>query len=152
MVLKMEELVHRIDGTSLTIIIIDTYFEPFDDMKCSEPLHSHMVETEGVEFLQFAFRWMNCLLMRELPLPIVVRLWDTYLSEESGFEKFHIYVCAELLKMFGITLQEMAFQDILLFLQHLPTQNWTGYDVEDLLARAFVLKTLFGDTPHHLQG
>jgi hypothetical protein len=29
--------------------------------------------------MQFAFRWMNCLLMRELSMPCVVRMWDTYL-------------------------------------------------------------------------
>lgn len=31
-----------------------------------------------VEYLQFAFRWMNNLLMRELPLRCTIRLWDTY--------------------------------------------------------------------------
>ena len=27
---------------------------------------------------------MNCLLMRELSLSLIIRLWDTYLSEEGG--------------------------------------------------------------------
>ena len=36
-------------------------------------------EAHGVEFLQFAFRWMNNLLMREIPLRATIRLWDTYL-------------------------------------------------------------------------
>lgn len=31
-----------------------------------------------MEYLQFAFRWMNNLLMRELPLRCTIRLWDTY--------------------------------------------------------------------------
>lgn len=31
-----------------------------------------------MRYLQFAFRWMNNLLMRELPLRCTVRLWDTY--------------------------------------------------------------------------
>ena len=34
----------------------------------------------------FAFRWVNCLLTRELPLQSLIRLWDTCLSEDSGFE------------------------------------------------------------------
>ena len=33
--------------------------------------------------MQFAFRWMNCLLMRELSMPCVVRMWDTYLVRLS---------------------------------------------------------------------
>ena len=42
------------------------------------PLAKHL-ESEGVEFIQFAFRWMNCLLMRELSVENIVRMWDTYL-------------------------------------------------------------------------
>jgi len=30
-------------------------------------LHAHL-EAEQIEYLQFAFRWMNNLLMREIPL------------------------------------------------------------------------------------
>lgn len=40
-------------------------------------------ESEHVEFLQFSVRWMNCLLMREFPMPMVIRMWDTYLAETS---------------------------------------------------------------------
>jgi hypothetical protein len=29
--------------------------------------------------MQFAFRWMNCLLMRELSVQNTIRMWDTYL-------------------------------------------------------------------------
>ena len=45
-------------------------------------LYNHFQE-ENVEFIQFAFRWMNCLLMREFPMNIVIRMWDTYLAETS---------------------------------------------------------------------
>jgi len=41
-------------------------------------LHVHL-ERHHIEYLQFAFRWMNNLLMREMPLHCVIRLWDTYL-------------------------------------------------------------------------
>ncbi len=37
------------------------------------------LETEGVEFMQFSFRWMNCLLMREISVKNTIRMWDTYL-------------------------------------------------------------------------
>lgn len=45
-------------------------------------LYNHF-EQEHVEFLQFSVRWMNCLLMREFQMPMVIRMWDTYLSETS---------------------------------------------------------------------
>lgn len=37
------------------------------------------LEREGVEFIQFSFRWMNCLLMREISVRNTIRMWDTYL-------------------------------------------------------------------------
>ena len=42
------------------------------------PLSEHLA-AQGVEFMQFAFRWMNCLLMREISVRNTVRMWDTYL-------------------------------------------------------------------------
>jgi len=47
-------------------------------------LHAHL-ERHHIEYLQFAFRWMNNLLMREMPLHCVIRLWDTYLVRISLF-------------------------------------------------------------------
>jgi TBC1 domain family member 2 len=41
-------------------------------------LAKHM-DNEGVEFIQFSFRWMNCLLMREVSVKNTIRMWDTYL-------------------------------------------------------------------------
>jgi hypothetical protein len=49
----------------------------------AEALVTHL-ESNGLEFFQFAFRWMNCLLMRELPFKLVIRLWDTCLAERDG--------------------------------------------------------------------
>jgi hypothetical protein len=37
------------------------------------------LQNEGVEFIQFSFRWMNCLLMREISVQNTIRMWDTYL-------------------------------------------------------------------------
>ena len=44
----------------------------------SAPLYAHL-ESQNVEFMQFAFRWMNCLLMREISVENTIRMWDTYL-------------------------------------------------------------------------
>lgn len=47
-------------------------------MRIDAGLGKHL-EKEGVEFIQFSFRWMNCLLMREVSVRNTVRMWDTYL-------------------------------------------------------------------------
>jgi hypothetical protein len=102
------------------------------------------LESEGVQLIQFAFRWMNCLLLREFRLTTIQRLWDSYLSEGSdGFKSFHPYICAAFLLKWRRELQVLDFQDIIVFLQKPPTDNWTERDVEMLVAEAFVLKSLF---------
>jgi hypothetical protein len=63
-------------------------------------LHAHLARNQ-IQFIQFAFRWMNNLLMREIPLACTVRLWDTYHAEPFGFSDFHLYVCAAFLLRFS---------------------------------------------------
>lgn len=115
------------------------------------PLAMHL-QNEGIEFIQFAFRWINCLLMREISLRNTVRMWDTYLAEGSeGFSEFHVYVCASFLATWSVQLKEMDFQDIMIFLQQVPTSNWTEKDIELLLSQAYMWKSLFHNAPNHLK-
>jgi hypothetical protein len=128
MLLRLEDLVHRIDSG----------------------LHEHF-QDESLQYFQFAFRWMNCLLLREVPLNAVIRLWDTYMAEPGGgFENFHVYVCAVLLKTFKDELMAMQFQELLMFLQELPTTDWQADQVEPILSQAYILSTLFDSSPSHL--
>ncbi|XP_016312916.1 TBC1 domain family member 22B isoform X2 [Sinocyclocheilus anshuiensis] len=123
----LEELVSRIDGM----------------------VHRHMQQYE-VEYLQFAFRWMNNLLMRELPLRCTIRLWDTYQAEPEGFSHFHLYVCAAfLVRWRKEILEEKDFQGLMIMLQNLPTMHWGNEEVSVLLAEAYRLKFAFADAPNH---
>ncbi|CEQ40176.1 SPOSA6832_01766, partial [Sporobolomyces salmonicolor] len=151
------------------------------------PLAKHL-QAEGVEFIQFAFRWMNCLLMRELSVKNIVRMWDTYLAEGGdAFSEFHLYVCLAFLVKWSAELRDMdfqvrvclpllacicplalssppsifhraacsasarlrsglialAWQSIIMFLQSLPTQNWTDQNTELLLSEAFMWSRTF---------
>ncbi|KAF8766388.1 TBC1 domain family member 22B like protein [Argiope bruennichi] len=115
------------------------------------PLHNHL-KRHSIEYLQFSFRWMNNLLMRELPLACTIRLWDTYLSEPNGFSNFHLYVCAAFLKYWSRELlQEKDFQGLMLTLQNLPTLHWSDNEISLLVAEAYRLKYMFDDAPNHLQ-
>ncbi|XP_029325296.1 TBC1 domain family member 22A isoform X3 [Mus caroli] len=117
--------------------------------RIDERVHRHLDGNE-VRYLQFAFRWMNNLLMRELPLRCTIRLWDTYQSEPEGFSHFHLYVCAAfLVRWRREILEERDFQELLLFLQNLPTARWDDQDVSLLLAEAYRLKFAFADAPNH---
>ncbi|KAJ3209426.1 GTPase-activating protein [Entophlyctis luteolus] len=126
---RLKELINRIDGQ----------------------LYSHF-QKEGVEFIQFSFRWMNCLLMRELPLKSTIRMWDSYQAEGiEGLSEFHLYVCAAFLVKWSNDLKKMEVQDIIQFLQSAPTADWGDRDIELLLSEAFMWKSLFGSSPQHLK-
>uniref|UniRef100_A0AAX7TNT0 Rab-GAP TBC domain-containing protein n=1 Tax=Astatotilapia calliptera TaxID=8154 RepID=A0AAX7TNT0_ASTCA len=117
--------------------------------RIDEDIHNHFKRYE-VEYLQFAFRWMNNLLMRELPLRCTIRLWDTYQAEAEGFSRFHLYVCAAfLIKWRKEILSMVDFQGLLMLLQNLPTIHWGNEEVGLLLAEAYRLKYMFADAPSH---
>ncbi|KAJ4375806.1 GTPase-activating protein [Neocucurbitaria cava] len=118
--------------------------------RIDDGLAKHL-ENEGVEFIQFSFRWMNCLLMREISVKNTIRMWDTYLAEEDGFSSFHLYVCAAFLVKWSDQLRKMDFQEVMMFLQSLPTRQWTEKDIELLLSEAFIWQSLFKGSGAHLK-
>lgn len=113
-------------------------------------LYNHL-EAENIEFIQFSFRWMNCLLMREVSVKNTIRMWDTYLSEVNGFSEFHVYVCAAFLVKWSDELKNMEFQEIMMFLQSPPTKDWTEKDIELLLSEAFIWQSLYKNASAHLK-
>ncbi|CAE6444331.1 unnamed protein product [Rhizoctonia solani] len=89
---RMAELVKRIDG------VLAAHFE-----------------SQGVEFMQFAFRWMNCLLMRELSVKNTIRMWDTYLM-------------VSVLALVSLAISAMPAMGVSIQLQTPKTKNFT-YEV-----------------------
>ncbi len=77
-----DHYVHRQPGLQRTIEEVDGLLRRVD-----ADLHKHLDEV-GVLLLQVTFRWINCLLVRELPMRCAIRLWDTCLAEERGFRTF----------------------------------------------------------------
>ncbi|KAJ6625885.1 rab-GTPase-TBC domain-containing protein [Mycena sp. CBHHK59/15] len=116
------------------------------------PLSAHL-DKQNVEFMQFAFRWMNCLLMREISVRNTIRMWDTYLAEgPDAFSQFHLYVCSAFLVKWSEKLRQMDFQGIIMFLQSLPTQEWGDHEIEMLLSEAFVLNSIWHNAQSHFTG
>eukprot|EP01083_Nonionella_stella_P089521 249782_1 len=117
--------------------------------RMNSKLYQHL-KRKGVEFFQFAYRWMNCLLMRELSLRQIIRLWDTYLCEGVSascvFTEFHVFVCAALLLSFEEELMDKEFDEIVIFLQNIKhkTSDWSDREIETVLSQAFVYQQMFG--------
>ncbi|CAN6371490.1 unnamed protein product [Urochloa humidicola] len=127
LVFRLKELVHRID----------------------EPL-SKQIEEQVLEFLQFSFRWFNCLLIREVPFHLATRLWDTYLAEGDYLPDFLLYIAASFLLTWSDNLQKLDFQEMVMFLQRLPTGTWAHHELEMVLSQAYMWHTMFKSAPSHL--
>eukprot|EP01132_Coremiostelium_polycephalum_P009227 gene9227-11305_t len=93
-----------------------------------EKLSQHLVD-EQCDFILFSLRWMICLLSRELEFPLSARLWDSYIAHGPNFGHFHIYICAALITTteWIPELMKSDFSDVIVFLQHLPTEDWNIY-------------------------
>ncbi|CAD7702645.1 unnamed protein product [Ostreobium quekettii] len=126
-VFKVRELVRRID----------------------ERVAQHL-DDQGIDFLQFAFRWVNCLLVREVPFHLVGRLWDTYLAEGQRFSDFLVYACVAFLLHWSDELQGKEFQEMVIFLQHPPTADWTEQEIGVVLSHAHMYQTSFEKARSHL--
>ena len=93
MINKMKAVIEQVDPESLT----------------------HLEEMD-IMFMDFAYRWVACYLTREFNLYHIIRIWDTYLSEDEGFSQFHCYVCAALFLHYAPQLKNMEYQDCIMFL------------------------------------
>eukprot|EP01119_Soliformovum_irregulare_P018163 TRINITY_DN5511_c0_g1_i1.p1 TRINITY_DN5511_c0_g1~~TRINITY_DN5511_c0_g1_i1.p1 ORF type:complete len:384 (-),score=60.53 TRINITY_DN5511_c0_g1_i1:64-1215(-) len=93
---------------------------------------------EQLDYIQFGFRWMLCMLNRDLNLSNSRRLWDTYLTEgPESYSSLHVYVCTAFLLRWSDHLKGMEFGDMLTFLQHLPTKDWDDSNIGQIIGTAY---------------
>jgi len=102
------------------------------------------LKKKGVEFIFFAFRWMVCLLTREIPIIGIMRLWDSYFSEgEENVLSFHLYISVSFLLTFSDEIQTIdGFEKTLTYMQRIPTEHWTELHAEYLINTAHQLKKI----------
>ncbi|ORC90929.1 putative GTPase activating protein [Trypanosoma theileri] len=115
-------------------------------------LYKHLCENLQISFSQFAFRWMNCMLLRELNATQSLRLWDVYLADqEKDWCTTHVYVCAALLVWWSPALcKENDYGVAMKFLQNLPTEEISDKDISALISQGIVMQKLYNNTLSHL--
>ncbi|KAJ9472349.1 GTPase-activating protein gyp1 [Diplonema papillatum] len=115
--------------------------------KMDPPLYDHVTGI-GADFLRdFMWRWATCLLVRELPLHLAKRLWDTYLSEGAECNDFHVFVCIVFLTHWREELVNKEFPELMSFVRALPTKDLSEKDVDSWIAQAYVLQRTYEYTP-----
>jgi hypothetical protein len=57
-----------------------------------DPKLTAWIAAEEIPSQEFAFRWMNRLLVREFPMPMLLRIWDLHFSYPVRIAAIHVYV------------------------------------------------------------
>lgn len=60
-------------------------------------------------------------------------------------------MCAAFLARWERPLLALEFQELMLFLQKLPTAEWGDAELESVLSAAYVLRNVWGGAQSHLQ-
>jgi hypothetical protein len=107
-------------------------------------------DNELMEFLEFVdyvpekfvYRWVNNILSREFDVQQLIMIWDKILAEEQDISTFLAYVCAALLLRLSPEIQKFSEhpEEVILFIQDLPTSNWDNQDIKMLMAESYQLQ------------
>lgn len=157
-------------GSQLLLILLDKVLYRVDPT-----LHKYL-KSQSVEYLWFAFHWMNCLHVRTLNESCLLRVWDTCLCDEdkkgemasiwgngprskrslrrvarlSGFHSFQVYLCSALLHKVRDMIFGRKFEDILVLLRNLPSKDWGVDEISVVLSQAFAWKETFRESEGQL--
>lgn len=118
--------------------------------RVSPRLAAH-IEEENIQYQEFAFRWMNCLLVREFSVPMLFRLWDYYLCKHSKISTNHVFVCAAMMNNMTDKLLPLNHADFIICLQNINPDEWSLNDIEEILAMAYCYEKMFSSSPSHLR-
>ena len=110
--------------------------------KCDKELLEQL-ENNDIQVFHFGFRWIFCLLLREFPVLLSIKLIDYYLVEDVSPSELCVYLAATLLLKFSCKIKTLKREQIIMFLQNLPTANWGEQDIKLLVSEAFTLRNLF---------
>jgi hypothetical protein len=114
------------------------------------PGFADWMDKQEIAYEEFAFRWMNCLLVREMPPQFAARLWDLYVADPAHIASTHVYVCAAILNGLAGKLNGAPRDEMLIELQQIAKSDWTNEAIDLVLAQAYVYEKMLTDPPSHL--
>ncbi|ELA47681.1 hypothetical protein VCUG_00882 [Vavraia culicis subsp. floridensis] len=104
-------------------------------------LYTHIINI-GLELHMFAFRWFNCLFVREFKIEYYLLFLDSMLAT-SNYELFVIYFAVSLIVNLRKEILSRDFNDVLLFLQSLNELDWEYTELKILFASVYVNVNVF---------
>lgn len=99
-------------------------------------------KNKDIKIHMFAFRWLNCLFVREFKLKYYRLVLDSMLST-TNYKLFLIYFSISILQKIRSTLLKKNFDEALLFLQKINQIDWKYSDLKIMFASAYVNVNIF---------
>ena len=93
---------------------------------------------ETIDFYHLYFKWVTCLLLRQFTSRVGMRLYDTYLSDETNYSTLCLYIMAAIVLKYSKKFKKMNFEEMMIFQQNMPTREWTEEDLSNIIAEAYV--------------
>lgn len=110
--------------------------------KVDVELYNHL-EEENIQFNVFAFRWMNCLLVREFKINQLLRIWDLFLSEPNKVSLTLVYICAAMITSVSSELMNLTQCESMNLIKNIPPESWNMEKIDIILAQSFVYEKSF---------
>lgn len=107
-----------------------------------DPELYHFFKTQGIKIHMFAFRWLNCLFVREFKLKYYRLVLDSMLST-TNYRLFLIYFSISILQKIRVDLLKRNFDEALLYLQQINQIDWKYNDLKMMFANAYVNVNIF---------
>jgi hypothetical protein len=132
-----ENYLKGFDGTAMLLQKFRSLVE-----QCDKDLLT-ILEQNEMEIFHFGFRWIYCLLLREFPFFLSTKLMDYYLVQDINPGILAVYFSTALLLKYAFRIKSMKREEIMMFLQSLPTSHWGEQDIRLLVSEAMTLKNIF---------
>ncbi len=79
-------------------------------------------KTENIDFYHMYFKWVMCLLLRQFTSRIGLRLYDTYLSDDTNYSNLCLYIMAAIVLKYSKKFKKMTLEEMMKFQQNMPTR------------------------------
>lgn len=111
-------------------------------LKIVDPhVYTHFASV-GLEIHMFAFRWFNCLFVREFRMEYYLMLLDSMLAT-NNYELFIVYFAVSLIVSLRKEILSRDFNELLIFMQNLSTLDWKYSELRILFASVYVNVNVF---------
>ena len=100
---------------------------------------------EKIDFFAVSFRNISTMLLRMFTPNVGIRLFDTYIACEGNFPELMVFIFIAIVEKFARKLLSMRFEELMGFLQNLPTRDWDETDLEMVIAEAFCYQGIFAE-------